>query len=363
MNKLYIFGAHSRARTTAKYLTYLDNTNKLLAYLIDNDEDNEDEIGGIPVIDIRGECDLDITASVYLGMRGVNFESATKTLEFLGFSNIYPVDVRMDAELRIRYFRKRFEAEGRTLVLLDEVKSEAIVLDSDVTENVCIFEVRSAYDNALTKDTYVREYYEKSIQVGAALTNVILSDCEYRDNEGDNISATNRQFCEVTALYWMWKHSDYDIVGLVHYRRHFLMPNDWLKRMIGNEVDIILPIPLYIEPSVEENYRFRHISSDWDYMLEFMSENHKDQMGDVRKCFNDTYYYPCNMFVMKREIFEEYCTWLFPILFYVMEKVGSRDDVYQNRYPAFMAERLLTLFCYIHRDRYKVVSVDKNFLE
>ena len=69
------------------------------------------------------------------------------------------------------------------------------------------------------------------------------------------------------------------------------------------------------------------------------------------------------MFVMKRDVFEEYCSWLFPILFYVMECVGRREDVYQNRYPAFMAERLLTLFCYINRDRFKIVSVDKNFLE
>ena len=111
------------------------------------------------------------------------------------------------------------------------------------------------------------------------------------------------------------------------------------------------------------DYRFRHVSSDWDHMLTFMEEHHKEKMDAVHKCFDDTYYYPCNMFVMRREVFEEYCSWLFPILFYVMEKAGSRDDVYQNRYPAFMAERLLTLFCYINRDKYRIVSVDKNFLE
>ena len=359
MNKFYVFGAHSRARTAARYLTDRDSGNELLAYLIDNDEDNGDEIGGIPVIDIRNKCELDTTASVYIGTRGANFESAAKHLAELGFTDIYPVDVRLDFELRLGYFKKRFAAEGRPLVLLDELEPDS----SSESSNACIFEVRSAYDKPLTKNTYVKAPYEKSIQVGAALTDKVLSDCEYRDDQGDNISTTNRQLCEVTALYWMWKHSKYDIVGLVHYRRHFLMPDKWIERMTGNEVDIILPLPLYIEPSVEENYRFRHVSSDWDHMLDFMEKNHKDQMDAVHKCFKETYYYPCNMFVMKREIFEEYCSWLFPILFYVMEKGGKREDVYQNRYPAFMAERLLTLFCYINSERYKIVSADKNFLE
>ena len=280
MNNLYVFGAHSRARTTARYLTDQNSENVLLAYLIDNDEDNEDEIGGIPVIDIRNKCELDTTASVYIGTRGANFAHATEVLSALGFSDIHPVDVRLDARLRIAYFKKRFEEEGRPLMLLDELEPDEVASGSE-RNNVCIFEVRSAYDKPLMKDTYVRASYEKSIQVGAALTDIVLSDCEYRDDEGDNISKTNRQLCEVTALYWMWKHSTNDIVGLVHYRRHFLMPDKWVERMAGNNVDIILPLPLYIEPSVEENYRFRHVSSDWDHMLTFMEEHHKEQMDAV----------------------------------------------------------------------------------
>ena len=197
MNKIYIFGAHARARTTARYLTDQDSTgvdgrngsigasngtdNVLLAYLIDNDEDNETEIGGIPVIDIRKECDLDTSASVYIGTRGVNFDSATEHLKELGFTNIFPVDVRLDAELRIKYFRKRFAAEGRPLVLLDELETDAAGAQ---TPSACIFEVRSAYDKPLTKDTYVRSSYERSIQVGADLTDIVLPECEYRDNEG-----------------------------------------------------------------------------------------------------------------------------------------------------------------------------------
>ena len=42
-----------------------------------------------------------------------------------------------------------------------------------------------------------------------------------KDNIGANISSRNPYFCELTGLYWAWKHLHTDYIGLVHYRRHF----------------------------------------------------------------------------------------------------------------------------------------------
>ncbi len=361
---IYIAGAASRARTTKEYLEYLNPEIRTIAYLVSPEmTDNEDSVDGVPVIKIQAGADVDTACKVYLGTRGVNQGKLAGELRDIGFSEelIIPVSVELDTKLRNEYVKRKFADAGKSFVKFNEHSRRNVNSETRGHLSVSIYMASSAFDGKLS-DPYVPLAEEKILLVGTALTDKRLGDDGICDNTGDNISDKNKQFCELTGLYWIWKNTSEDIVGLVHYRRHFLLPENWTEIFASNEVDVILPIPLYVAPSVEENYRQRHVSSDWDNMLDYLKEHYPEDYAPACVFFKNGLYSPCNMLIARKHVLDELCKWMFPILFAIADKGGVRDDAYQNRYPGFVSERLITYFFESRRDRYKVVYADKNFL-
>ena len=82
------------------------------------------------------------------------------------------------------------------------------------------------------------------IGVGKNSTNAQVSD-----NVGENISDKNPNYCELTALYWIWKNSDAKYLGLCHYRRFFVKnENSAFYLCDTNELNEILKFNDIIAP-------------------------------------------------------------------------------------------------------------------
>lgn len=361
-HKFYVFGAHSRAQTVAVYIQYLYPETSVEAYLVNNEEQNAAHINGVPVIQIDKNTILNCEYPVFLGTRSIYHETLQKAVRELGMQKIYPVTADLDLKLRNAYLQKYFSSIDRSFAKIDDTHTLGEKSDREVFEiTACVYVAKSVFDKPLQKEVKLADY-EKIIQVGAALTKERLEENGIIDSEGENISDRNRQFCELTGLYWIWKHAKEDVIGLVHYRRHFILPEDWKVRMQNYGIDVILPVPLYVAPSVEGNYRERHVSGDWDIMMHYLKEHNPTEFLYAKEVYQRNLYSPCNMFIMRREILNDLCKWMFPIIETVAERQGIRMDAYQNRYPGFLSERLITLFFEMHRERYKVVYADKNFL-
>lgn len=117
--KVYIAGAHSRARTLKAYLEYLYPETKVVSYLVDDMNDNAEITDGIPVELIReGLC---VEYPVYIGTRSANHDKITMELLTVGFSEIIPVTVELDIYFRNKYVRKFYQEQGKPFVLIDDL--------------------------------------------------------------------------------------------------------------------------------------------------------------------------------------------------------------------------------------------------
>lgn len=352
-HKIYIVGAQSRAKTLTGYLSFLYPQVSVEAYLVDELSKNDALIQGIPVCRMEENSSLHTEFPAFIATKGIYHEAIQGTLHKLGFRTVIPITFEVDNLLRNEYVKKYYAQEHR-----DFTK----IIDLSVRQpSATVYIAKSVYDKPLQSE-YVSPDYEKEIQVGAALTSQRLSLDMLTDCECENISVKNRQYCELTALYWIWKNVGEDIIGLAHYRRHFILPKRWKEIMLTNGIDVILPVPTFVYPNIETNYKERHDPKDWEYLMEYLEENNPEDYQMAKQVFSGSLYSPCNMFIMHRNVLDDLCSWMFPILDAVAAHGGIKDDAYLNRYPGFISERLITLFFYKNSKKYKIVYADKNFI-
>lgn len=176
------------------------------------------------------------------------------------------------------------------------------------------------------------------------------------DDTGENISEKNPTFCELTGIYWAWKNLNADYVGLCHYRRHFRGKRGRDKwdcilttaqaEMLLETSDVILPKRrnYYIETAYSQ-YAHAHPAEGLDLALRLAAAQGESYARAVEAMKRRSWTHIYNMFLMKREIFDGYCTWLFDILFQVESGVDiSGYSQYDRRVFGFLGERLLDVY-------------------
>ena len=213
------------------------------------------------------------------------------------------------------------------------------------------------------------------IQVGAALADNHFGGMLH-DDEGINISSKNPQYCELTAQYWAWKNLDADYYGFFHHRRylsfsdeHFpancfadvkLKTNDQATlQKIGlnpslmsstiEQNDLILPNQgMFVDgETIRQQYENApfHYADDLQCVLDIIGEKYPQMLDSANEYLDGKKGYFCNIFIMKRHIFYDYCEWLFSIL-QEHENRCSFDNYCPEAYrvSGYLGERLFGIY-------------------
>ena len=193
------------------------------------------------------------------------------------------------------------------------------------------------------------------VHVGA-VGNETISGCQ-RDDEGENISALNPYFCELTGLYWAWKNLEADYIGLVHYRRHFLrrfcgkglrgavLKKRDIEKDLGRIKVFVPKKRRYWIESLYSHYEHTHQSIHLEEARRIIGERYPEYLGSFDKAVKRRFGYMFNMMIMERELFNDYCAWIFDILFELRKRLGEESlTPYQSRYCGRISEIIFNVW-------------------
>lgn len=177
------------------------------------------------------------------------------------------------------------------------------------------------------------------IQVGAK-EKPAIEGVAYRDDEGDNITERNPYYCELTGHYYAWKNLKADAIGLVHYRR-FLSVAPWIKRVLSKDrMELVLSSDqaqklLSKYDAIVPAKRKYIIESLYSHYIHTMGEDHlvmarsiiakscPEYIPFVDEAYSNTWGYMFNMMILKKEYYDDYMSFLFPVLFKLEEGIDT----------------------------------------
>lgn len=228
---------------------------------------------------------------------------------------------------------------------------------------------------------------------------------QLRDDVGDNISLKSDWFCEFTAIYWVWKNKPSDFVGFCHYRRYFSFSDkkypisEWglvLEEFVSSELikkysileeqmtkeiinyDVITACPVDVR-NIPIDVRNRNVcyknlkdycqkkgdfyTSDLEILRQIVKEKYSDFVPYLDEYYDQPYSNWYNCFIMKWELFDQFCQFLFTILFEFEKRIDtSLYSSQRRRIVGFCGEHLYGIWLSYMRKNSKLKIKEKQLV-
>ncbi len=348
--KTIIFGAQGYALGAYEAMKTLYPEREIMFFMVSSLEGNPDALAGIPVKELAAvstsfsdeeKKEIEVIIATPENVQ----QEIEEILDKYGFSNHSRLTSELWGELMDAFHAK----SG------DFTPLAAYSVNGATPTGLNIFFARSHKDKEL-KTKIVRPEYMHAIQVGAANTGERIA--EITDDTGDNISAKNGNYCEITGLYWIWKNSlrdsESEYFGLAQYRRSFELTEDDLRRLFCNDIDVLLPYPLMYEPDINKHHERYLKDADWTALLTALKEVSPEYAEAFPGVLGQQWMYNYNVIIAKAQVLKDYCEWLFPVLSRVEELSVPKGSERADRYIGYMVETLETLYFMENADRLKI---------
>ena len=306
-------------------------------------EGNPKEIDGVPVSNIE-EIPRDIL--IVVGVTELVQKDVLPMLEGKGFIKVFPLTQHEEHLLMSAYY------ESIGLFTIADMSDSPAGINIDTDKTFILYEISNDKDKILSSAPLLRSF-ERRIQAGAAISKKRI--CELADDTGENISDRNRQYCEMTAAYWIWKNRQHDWVGIEHYRRHLLVEPE----MLDDDVDVILPLPYICYPNEAAQFRRFVSESVLNALLRALKDFHPDEYSKYYSIILGKYQYTYNLLCARWNVFDDYCSWFFEITEYMEGMADEVPEIRDTRALSYVAEVLTNIYFMSKQDSLRIKHAEK----
>lgn len=177
----------------------------------------------------------------------------------------------------------------------------------------------------------------------------ISSSIIHRDNQGRFI--TNfANHGTVSGLYWLWKNTAYSYVGFSLVNTVLDISQADLDNFLNANKDIYILKPRPCNCPLQENYRSLYYGYDFRMLLSILKKYAPAYYSFAKEKWlekNDFFEPTC---IIKRDLLNNFCTWLFPILEHCYKHIPPKHSKYQNRFLEHLTYYLFMLYISYHAD-------------
>lgn len=351
-NGIYLYGAGVVAYGAYKAVQELFGK-KIHGFLVTDKDNQVDQIEKIPV-QVLKEAQITNNNLIIIATPEEYHDSIEQLLQKQGILNYIKLDSHTEYILMGQYLKKvcnlKLIEDRQPYYSVNKGKNE------NAFSRIGIYMAISHMDRKLGT-TYREEPWIKKIQVGAALTEQRIADLT--DEGCDGLSKQNALYGELTATYYAWKYGTYSVTGIFHYRRILKVTEEQLQLLQDKEIDAILPLPFVCYPDASGQYGRYLLKPDIEILLQVLKEKCPEDFETIKKLLEIPYLYNYNMLIARKEVFDDYCGWLFPLL----EEITCRCEREQrNRLPRYIGrigEILTSLYFMENERKWKIVHAEK----
>lgn len=344
-NGIYLYGAGVVAYGAYKAVQELFGK-KVNGFLVTDKDDQVEQIEKIPIQTFK-EVQITDDDLIIIATPEEYHESIEQALQEREILNYIKLDSYTEYVLMGRYLKKVCG-----LKLVEDQQSQ----DPDTSSCVGIYMAVSHMDKKLGT-IYREEPWVKKIQVGAALTEQRIADIT--DENCDGLSEQNALYGELTATYYAWKYGMYDVTGIFHYRRILKVTEEQMKLLHDKEIDVILPLPFVCYPDASGQYGRYLLTSDVEILLQVLKEKCLKNFDEIKRLLETPYLYNYNMLIARKEVFDDYCGWIFPLLGEIAHRCEREKRDRMPRYIGRIGEILTSLYFMGNERKWKIAHAEK----